>query len=252
MITPTFIAHRGFAQHYPENTLVAVEAALKAGACFIEIDIQLTADLVPVLLHDPDLQRITGKTGCIHDISFNRLKPYRACEPKRFGDLYKDIPILSLDDYVTLMQSWSEARTFVEIKTQSLERFGIQQVISIVMETITPVMDRCTLISYNEAALRCARKSGAKKIGWVLTTYDETSSRVAASLNPDYLFCNYIKIPPPPARLWTGSWSWALYEVTDMELALALAERGVDFIETMNIGSMMRNLLVQNRMHSGE
>jgi glycerophosphoryl diester phosphodiesterase len=252
MISPTFIAHRGFTLHYPENTLVAVEAALKAGARFIEIDIQLTADRVPVLFHDPDLQRITGKTGCIHDISFNHLKSYRACEPERFGELYKDIPILSLDDYVTLMGSWSEAWTFVEIKTQSLERFGIQQVIPVVMETITPVKDRCILISYNETALRFARKYGVKKIGWVLTTYDEASGRIAASLNPDYLFCNYIKIPPPPAHLWTGPWSWALYEVTDVVQALALADRGVDFIETMNIGGMLRDPLVQNRMPSGE
>jgi glycerophosphoryl diester phosphodiesterase len=252
MISPIFIAHRGFALHYPENTLVAVESALKAGARYIEIDIQLTADLVPVLFHDPDLQRITGNTGCIHDISFEHLKSYRACEPERFGELYKDIPILSLADYVTLMESWPEAGTFVEIKTHSLERFGIQEVIPVIMETLTPMMDRCILISYNEAALRFARKSGTKKIGWVLTTYDEASGRVAASLKPDYLICNYVKIPQSPTPLWTGPWSWVLYEVTDLALSQALSGRGVDFIETMDIGGMLHDPLVENRMPSGE
>ena len=45
---PSLVAHRGWASCYPENTLPAVAAALAAGAAYIEIDIQLTRDLVPV------------------------------------------------------------------------------------------------------------------------------------------------------------------------------------------------------------
>ena len=38
------IAHRGYPAHYPENTLIGLEAAIKAGAERIEFDIQLSAD----------------------------------------------------------------------------------------------------------------------------------------------------------------------------------------------------------------
>jgi glycerophosphoryl diester phosphodiesterase len=72
--TPVVVAHRGDSFHAPENTLEAGRAARKAGAHAWEIDVQLTRDGVPVLLHDESLKRTTdvaakfagdprGKTG---------------------------------------------------------------------------------------------------------------------------------------------------------------------------------------------
>lgn len=54
------IAHRGEPVGQVENTLDALEAAVVAGADMLEIDVRLTADGVPVLLHDSDLRRIWG------------------------------------------------------------------------------------------------------------------------------------------------------------------------------------------------
>ena len=61
------IAHRGYPAYYPENTLVGLEAALKAGADFLEFDVQLSADRVPLLLHDENLKRTTGFNGLVTD-----------------------------------------------------------------------------------------------------------------------------------------------------------------------------------------
>lgn len=50
------VAHRGFRSHYPENTLSAFTASI--GRChFIELDIQLSKDKVPMVIHDPTLDR---------------------------------------------------------------------------------------------------------------------------------------------------------------------------------------------------
>jgi glycerophosphoryl diester phosphodiesterase len=57
--TPVVVAHRGDSFHAPENTLEAGRAAKKAGAHGWEIDVQLTRDGVPVLLHDESLKRTT-------------------------------------------------------------------------------------------------------------------------------------------------------------------------------------------------
>lgn len=57
--TPVIVAHRGDSFHAPENTLEAGRAAKKAGAHGWEIDVQLTRDGVPVLLHDESLRRTT-------------------------------------------------------------------------------------------------------------------------------------------------------------------------------------------------
>lgn len=57
------IAHRGFSGIAPENTLAAIRAAVEAGADRVEVDVLLTRDGVPVLLHDADLDRTTNGSG---------------------------------------------------------------------------------------------------------------------------------------------------------------------------------------------
>lgn len=57
------IAHRGASIAAPENTLAAVRRAAAVGARWVECDVRLTADAVPVLLHDPTLERTTDGRG---------------------------------------------------------------------------------------------------------------------------------------------------------------------------------------------
>jgi glycerophosphoryl diester phosphodiesterase len=248
MIKPQFIAHRGYTRHYPENTLIGIEAALNTGARYIEIDVQLTSDHVPVLFHDDDLYRITGQHGNINDTGFMQAKNLVAGEPGRFGRHYQNVPVASLAELVDLLHRWPDARAFVEIKTESLDRFGIDKVTQIILEAISPLEDRCIPISYNDVAIQYARESGAHEIGWIIKTYDEKSNNTAKNLLPDYLFCNYTKLPSPPALLWPGPWRWALYEITDPALALTLADRGVELIETMEIGEMLQHPSIQDRL----
>ncbi len=58
---PLIMAHRGESGNIPENTLLALEAAVKIGVDVLESDIRFTKDNVPILYHDEDLVRITGK-----------------------------------------------------------------------------------------------------------------------------------------------------------------------------------------------
>jgi len=60
---PLVYAHRGGAGLAPENTLVAFEAGLSAGADGLELDVRLSLDGVAVLMHDPTLERTTDGTG---------------------------------------------------------------------------------------------------------------------------------------------------------------------------------------------
>ncbi|MFG2818443.1 glycerophosphodiester phosphodiesterase [Kitasatospora sp. NPDC048365] len=52
------VAHRGDPYRYRENTLPSIVSALAAGADLVEVDVRLTRDRVPVLLHDPTLERL--------------------------------------------------------------------------------------------------------------------------------------------------------------------------------------------------
>ena len=57
---PFLIAHRGFARDARENTPLAFEAALEAGADGVELDVRITADGVPVVHHDSSATTETG------------------------------------------------------------------------------------------------------------------------------------------------------------------------------------------------
>lgn len=62
---PRVYAHRGGCALGPENTLAAFDIALASGADGLEFDVHLAADGVPVVIHDPTLDRTTGDTGLV-------------------------------------------------------------------------------------------------------------------------------------------------------------------------------------------
>jgi glycerophosphoryl diester phosphodiesterase len=60
MATPAVIAHRGACGYLPEHTLQAVELAHQQGADYLEQDVVLTADGIPIVLHDVTLELTTN------------------------------------------------------------------------------------------------------------------------------------------------------------------------------------------------
>lgn len=58
---PRVVGHRGAAAAAPENTLVGIRAAADQGATWVEFDVMLTGDGVPVLHHDETLRRTAGR-----------------------------------------------------------------------------------------------------------------------------------------------------------------------------------------------
>lgn len=66
----TAIAHRGYSEFYPENTLISIEEAFKRGIKYCEIDVAITSDEIYVLHHDPyTIARTTNGSGTISENS---------------------------------------------------------------------------------------------------------------------------------------------------------------------------------------
>ena len=74
---PQCIAHRGYKARFPENTLLAFDEAIKAGAHAIETDLHLTKDDVVVLCHDQTLRRCFGKKEKVLDCTWDQIKDLR-------------------------------------------------------------------------------------------------------------------------------------------------------------------------------
>jgi len=231
------VAHRGYSQCYPENTLSALQAALDVGARYVEFDVQFTADRVPVVFHDEELKRITGISGNIHQLRAAQLSAFRASEAGRFGKQFADEPVPALADVLQLLSLRPEVTAFVEIKHSTVMQFGVEAVAQEMVAALATHQQNCMLISFNAQVLQAARNAGMQRIAWVLTEWNNAAREQAEQLAPDILFCNYKKIPQDD-MLWPGDWSWALYDVTDPAMALHWFSRGVQLIETWDIGAM--------------
>jgi glycerophosphoryl diester phosphodiesterase len=68
------IAHRGEHLHHPENTLSAYQAAIDAGADFIEVDVRTTSDGKLVMMHDGTVDSQTNGKGAVKDMTFAQIR----------------------------------------------------------------------------------------------------------------------------------------------------------------------------------
>ncbi len=159
-------------------------------------------------------------------------------EATRFGMRFSGVHIPLLGEVTTLLQDNPDIRAFVEIKRASLVRFGVEPVVERVVEVLTPVLERCAVISFDRPAIERARRVCGSAIGWVLEEWTDDVRAGAEALGPEYLFCDYRMIPGGDG-LWAGPWRWALYEIIEPDLALSLAAAGAELVETMAIGEML-------------
>jgi len=236
---PILVAHRGWISRYPENTLLALTAALERGAKWLEVDVQLSADRVPVLFHDRTLRRCTGKRGSVGKMDFALLRELGAGEPRRFGERFADQRIPSLAEFAELLARWSEARALVEIKRVSLERFGVEPVLDAVLAVLAPVLERCTLISFSRELVEAARARGQNDTGWIIESFDHGTMSRARELAPALLVADRKILPPGDEPLPDGPWRWAIYTVDEPAEARALAARGASIVETDSIGEYL-------------
>jgi glycerophosphoryl diester phosphodiesterase len=129
------IGHRGNAAHAPENTMESFRQGLAAGAECVELDIHLSADGVPVVIHDPSLDRTTDTGGLVAALPVARISaadagarytrdghtfPYRgrAIGVPTFEEVLRD-----LGDDVPLLIEMKTSRASAETR-RLIERHG--------------------------------------------------------------------------------------------------------------------------------
>ena len=75
---PLIMAHRGFQNQYPENTMASFTAAVDVGAQYLELDVSFTKDRHVVVLHDDTVDRTTNGIGPVHEYLLKDLKQLAA------------------------------------------------------------------------------------------------------------------------------------------------------------------------------
>jgi glycerophosphoryl diester phosphodiesterase len=113
------IGHRGAAGEAPENTIPGFELALARGADALELDVRVTGDGVPVVLHDPTLDRTTDRSGPVAAVPLADLGQADAGhrftpDGRTFPWQGRAIGIPTLDDVLAAVP---DAPLLVELKT---------------------------------------------------------------------------------------------------------------------------------------
>ena len=111
---PAFIAgHRGDRAHFPENTIPALQGVLDSDFDFVETDIRLSLDGVPVLMHDERVERTTNGAGLVSALTLEQLKSLDAGSWHSPEFAYLQIP--TLDEFLEVFQT-STKKAMLELK----------------------------------------------------------------------------------------------------------------------------------------
>lgn len=242
------VAHRGDASGHPENTLPAFQSALDLGVRFIDLDVHVAANGVPVTVRSQEVV-VGNDLKSIADLTAAELAQVDVSDPARFGERFKGTCIPRLVDALSLLTKRPETTVFVTVGRASLVHFGHDQVVAQVAEALKPFRSRCIFVCADLPAIHRARQVVGFQIGWIVPAHDNHTRLKFEALQPEYLFCDREQLPPAGA-LWRGPWRWVVRGVHTLDAALDLAARGADFVATTNVrelGEAMRAHASQTR-----
>ncbi len=138
------VAHRGYAEIAPENTISAFEAALDVGAKACEFDVQISSDGVLVVIHDNTVDRTTEGSGKVKQLTYQYLSSLDAGSWK--DSKYKGEKIPTLFETLTFLHD-NNMIAILEIKTANIA----EQVIKMLYET--EMEESTIIISFSKSTI---------------------------------------------------------------------------------------------------
>ena len=151
--TPLNFAHRGASAAAPPNTLVAFEKAIELGADGIEFDVHLSADGVPVVIHDFTVDSTTDGSGRVAEMTLAQLKHLDA--GSHFDRAFAGERIPTLGEVLEAVGS--RLLLNIELKSTSLRDNGLEQAVIAQVEQHS-LGDSVLFSSFNPLSLRRAKR----------------------------------------------------------------------------------------------
>lgn len=174
------IAHRGFSGIAPENTLAAFEAAIAYEADSIEFDVQLSADGVPMVIHDATLLRTTGVPGKVRKRTVEQLKLRDA--GAWFDDRFRGERIPTLKEVLTTVKGIKKF-IYMEVKTHSQwSDEKIDELVDLIVEE--GWKNKCIVASFNAGFIdRVRERSGNLSLGYIVANRHAFRTQLAKAAN---------------------------------------------------------------------
>jgi glycerophosphoryl diester phosphodiesterase len=236
------IAHRGASAEAPENTIAAFQHAINMGAHFLECDVHLANDGVPVIIHDNCLSRTTNvpHPKPVKHLSSLELKALDA--GSWFSESHFDEKIPTLSELLKMERNG--VGLMIELKDHLHTNV---ELVSSVMSHLDPyVEENIILASYSEEVIELVLQRNPKQKVMGIMHEPEHIGRFL-TLGVRHLAIDHLHLTPAAMRLskqaQTSIWS---YTVDHVDRARQLINWGVEGIITNNPRSLLTELIHKN------
>lgn len=226
----SIVSHRGAAALAPENTLAAMRIAIDQGVDFVETDVQLTSDGVPMLMHDLTLDRTTNGSGPIARQTFAEVRALDA--GSWFDAAHAGERVPTLEEFLDELEP-ANVRALVELKgTWTNEQLAA---VADLLQT-RYMVNRVALQSFDEATLRGLQEVAPQFARVMLTReWNEATVVLARELEVSAvggrpkLIDRDLRLLDELASTGIGSLAYTLNKAKRWDRAI---ERGIDLIVT--------------------
>jgi len=230
------VAHRGFSGQYPENTMIAFEKAVEEKYDQIELDVRLSKDSVPLVIHDATINRTSnGGRKFVHDLTIEELKKYDF--GSWFDRKFQGERIATLEEVLQLLEK-EEISINIELKNGPIIPLNLEEEVLKLVRKYN-MQDRTLYSSFDhQSVLRLYKLDPTIKVGLIfhinlVNVFDYINSldMEVYSIHPNYFYVTEkMAIEAKKSGLKLN-----VYTVDDIKLARELEKIGVDSLITNQI-----------------
>lgn len=240
--------HRGAKGEAPENTLAGFRHAYRHGIRYFEMDILLSSDGVPMVIHDQSLERTTGNNQAVSSASAREMGDMDARQNTTGWHQVTGVPTLD-----QVVEACPEFR-HLQLEVKSDDRRRLNRLCNRLVEWIQRegLYQRITLTSSNTWFLRAARRLDRRiSLGYVAERRYPPPLRQARRLDCDYLCCNsHLCQPSLVEKAHQHNMKVSAWTVNRIHDMLLLEKAGVDSIITDYPTSAL--MYFENRLKLGD
>lgn len=221
---PIIVAHRGWSGLAPENTMAAFRlAAADPRISWIELDVQLSKDGVPVVIHDYKLRRTTNTSGFVKDYTMEQLS--RLDNGSWFSPQFHNERIPTLEQ--VLQELHGRIKLNIELKTKDQLYPGLEQAVIKLVQAYS-LEDDIVITSFDTGALK-------------------TTKRLAPSIRTGLITSNVPITIKDQLRMLETDLLSVDYRIADPQFVRNMIESGYDvMVWTVNEPKSMERLVTVN------
>lgn len=233
------IAHRGYSARAPENTLVAIDAAVSARADAVEFDLQVSADGIPVLFHDDTLERTSDGVGAVTERTLAELRGLDA--GSWFGAAFAGEPLPTFSAALARAQG-RIARVYPEIKALETHE-AVSRMVDAVLEH--GLVESTVFISMDWGSLERVRSlNEGVGLGYIVEKPERAAEGIARAAEDSRAMADFkasilLEDPALADEARRRDVELAVWTVDDPAEASRLLELGVRRITTNRVADLV-------------